>query len=95
MSRGLLRPDRWIEQARAAYKTADDDPLKEDACDCRLGLNLHSMQLNEMTQELEAPLPPMDARRRLDMRALERGDYMQVLMCLTKYALRYGASAPA
>ena len=52
------------------------------ACDCRLGLNLHSMQLNEITQELEVKLPPMDARRRLDMRALERGDYVQVLMWL-------------
>ena len=39
------------------------------------------MQLNEITQELEAKLPPMDTRRRLDMRALERGDYVQVLTC--------------
>ena len=39
------------------------------------------MQLNEIGQELEAKLPPMDTRRRLDMRALERGDYVQVLTC--------------
>ena len=39
------------------------------------------MQLNEIAQELDAKLPPMDTRRRLDIRALERGDYVQVLTC--------------
>ena len=63
--------------------------LKGVACGCRLGLNLHSMQLNETTQELEAKLPPMDARRRLDMRALERGDYAQVHTCLTEQSPHY------
>ncbi|CAL5227336.1 g10279 [Coccomyxa viridis] len=41
----------------------------------RLGLNVFSMQLNEMTPGLQAKLPPTDTRRRRDLRALEKGDY--------------------
>lgn len=44
---------------------------------CRLGLNVFSMQLNEMVPGLEAQLPPTDTRRRRDLRALEKGDYAQ------------------
>lgn len=42
---------------------------------CRLGLNVFSVQLNEMAPGLEAKLPPTDTRRRRDLRALEKGDY--------------------
>lgn len=45
---------------------------------CRMGLNLYSMQLNEMTPGLEAKLPPNDSRWRQDLRAIETGDYAQV-----------------
>ena len=44
---------------------------------CRLGLNVRSMQLNEMTPGLEARLPPTDTRWRRDLRALETGDYAE------------------
>ena len=45
---------------------------------CRMGLNLFSMQLNEMTPGLESKLPPNDTRWRQDLRAIEKGDYAQV-----------------
>lgn len=44
---------------------------------CRFGLNVFSMQLNEMTPGLEARLSPTDARWRKDLRALENGDYAE------------------
>ena len=44
---------------------------------CRLGLNVCSMQLNEMAPGLEARLPPTDTRWRRDLRALETGDYAE------------------
>ena len=44
---------------------------------CRLGLNVFSMQLNEMTPGLEARLPPTDTRWRRDLRALETGNYAE------------------
>lgn len=44
---------------------------------CRMGLNLFSMQLNEMTPGLESKLPPNDVRWRQDLRAIEKGDYAQ------------------
>ena len=44
---------------------------------CRLGLNVRSMQLNEMAPGLEARLPPTDTRWRRDLRALETGDYAE------------------
>ncbi|CAK0756209.1 hypothetical protein CVIRNUC_002436 [Coccomyxa viridis] len=43
----------------------------------RLGLNVRSMQLNEMTAGLEARLPPTDTRWRRDLRALEMGAYAE------------------
>ncbi|CAL5227335.1 g10278 [Coccomyxa viridis] len=43
----------------------------------KMGLNLYSMQLNEMTPGLEAKLPPNDSRWRQDLRAIETGDYAQ------------------
>ncbi len=49
---------------------------------CRMGLNLFSMQLNEMTPGLEAKLPPNDIRWRKDLRAIEKGDYAQVCTLL-------------
>lgn len=49
--------------------------LTQSVHGCRLGLNAFSMQLNEMTPGLEAKLPPTDARRRQDLRALEQGNY--------------------
>ena len=45
---------------------------------CRMGLNLFSMQLNELTAGLESKLPPTDTRWRQDLRAIETGDYAQV-----------------
>ena len=44
----------------------------------RLGLNVRSMQLNEIAPGLEARLPPTDTRWRRDLRALETGDYAEV-----------------
>ena len=46
--------------------------LKDEGCACRMGLNLFSMQLNEMTPGLEAKLPPTDTRWRKDLRAIEK-----------------------
>jgi len=48
-----------------------------------MGLNLFSMQLNEMTPGLEAKLPPTDTRWRKDLRAIEKGDYATVCTPLT------------
>lgn len=45
---------------------------------------LFSVRLNEMTPGLETKLPPTDVRRRGDLRALERGDYAQVTMPLSR-----------
>ncbi len=44
-------------------------------CACRLGLNVFSMQLNELLPDLEAKLPPTDTRWRRDLRAMETGAY--------------------
>ncbi len=45
---------------------------------CRYDLTTFSLRLNEMTPGLEGRLPPTDARRRWDLKALEEGNYNEV-----------------
>ena len=68
----------WIPECGAQWTAGCTWSMAQAAhALCRLGLNVRSMQLNEMTPRLEARLPPTDTRWRRDLRALETGDYAE------------------
>ena len=49
----------------------------------RYKLNLFSLQLNDLPDELKGKLPPSDSRLRQDLRAAEEGRFAEVVACFT------------
>jgi hypothetical protein len=48
---------------------------------CRFPLSKWALELNELTPELKAKLPPTDDRLRPDMRLFEHGYFHEVSSC--------------
>ena len=48
---------------------------------CRFPLSKWALELNELTPELKAKLPPTDDRLRPDMRLFEHGSFNEVTSC--------------
>ena len=48
---------------------------------CRYDFTTFAIDLNHLTPEMQAKLPPTDSRRRQDVRLIEQGDYDKVCQC--------------